>query len=232
MDKEFGSNQLREDTICWDWFSLQLDDGREVMLHLLRSRNGYARYAGATLVDPAGAVRYLRPGEWKLNATGQWTSPATGAPIPLEGPQHPGHRHPYRYQPQARGSGKPQCADPQPVPLGRLRPCRIRERKMHRAGARGAHGVWREQPAADVSLRARRPPIEARDDVPSHGDCRPARVVVLGIDLFESCPEGQGKKCIGVYFCELNELASPTSFPTTKPCDNTASCLRALNGRK
>ena len=34
--------------------ALQLDDGREVMLYLLRSRNGGTRYAGATLVDPAG----------------------------------------------------------------------------------------------------------------------------------------------------------------------------------
>ncbi len=82
MDKEFGSNQLGEDTEGWDWFSLQLDDGREVMLYLLRSRDGGTRHAGATLVDPAGVVRYLKRGEWKLNATGRWTSPATGAPYP------------------------------------------------------------------------------------------------------------------------------------------------------
>ena len=82
MDKEFGSNQLGEDTVGWDWFSLQLNDGREVMLYLLRDRDGTTHHAGATLVDPAGAVRYLRPDEWKLDATGQWTSPATGAPYP------------------------------------------------------------------------------------------------------------------------------------------------------
>ncbi len=82
MDKEFGSNQLGEDTEGWDWFSLQFDDGREVMLYLLRGRDGGTRHAGATLVDSAGAVRYLTRGEWKLDATGQWTSPATGAPYP------------------------------------------------------------------------------------------------------------------------------------------------------
>jgi len=82
MDKEFGSNQLGEDTQGWDWFSLQFDDGREVMLYLLRSRDGGTRYAGATLVDSTGAVRYLGPGEWKLNATRQWTSPATDAEYP------------------------------------------------------------------------------------------------------------------------------------------------------
>ena len=82
MDKEFGSNQLGEDMEGWDWFSLQLDDGREVMLYILRDRDGATHHAGATLVDSAGAVRYLQPDEWKLNATGRWTSPATGAPYP------------------------------------------------------------------------------------------------------------------------------------------------------
>ena len=82
MDKEFGSNQLGKDKRGWDWFSLQLDDGREVMLYLLRSRDGSTRHAGATLVDPSGEVRYLSPGEWTLNATGQWTSPVTDAAYP------------------------------------------------------------------------------------------------------------------------------------------------------
>ncbi len=82
MDKEFGSNQLGEDTSGWDWFSLQLDDGHEVMLYLLRTTAGGTYHAGATLVDPAGAVRYLRPDEWKLNVTSEWTSPATGAVYP------------------------------------------------------------------------------------------------------------------------------------------------------
>ena len=82
MDKEFGSNHLGEDTRGWDWFSLQFDDRRELMLYLLRDRSGSAYYAGATLVDAAGAVRYLRPGEWELQATGTWTSPVTGADYP------------------------------------------------------------------------------------------------------------------------------------------------------
>ncbi len=82
MDKEFGSNQLGEDTVGWDWFSLQFDDNREVMLYLLRNRDGATHHASATLIEPDGAVRYLRPAEWSLNATGRWTSPATGAPYP------------------------------------------------------------------------------------------------------------------------------------------------------
>ena len=82
MDKEFGSNQLGKDKQGWDWFSLQLDDGREVMLYLLRSRKSKTSYTGATLVEAAGEVRYLEPSEWELNVTREWTSPVSGAAYP------------------------------------------------------------------------------------------------------------------------------------------------------
>jgi len=82
MDKEFGSNQLGKDKSGWDWFSLQLDDGREVMLYLLRSRSGKTDYASGTLIGTRGEVRYLGPDDWKLNATRQWNSGKTGAAYP------------------------------------------------------------------------------------------------------------------------------------------------------
>ena len=37
MDKEFSSSQLGERQVGWDWFSLRLDDGRELMLYLMRA---------------------------------------------------------------------------------------------------------------------------------------------------------------------------------------------------
>ena len=52
------------------------------MLYLFRGRDAGTRHAGTTLVDLLGAVRYLRPGEWKLNANGEWTSLATGPTYP------------------------------------------------------------------------------------------------------------------------------------------------------
>ena len=33
MDHEFGSNQLREDQVGWDWFSVQLDNDTELTLY-------------------------------------------------------------------------------------------------------------------------------------------------------------------------------------------------------
>jgi len=38
MDHEFGSTQLREYQVGWDWFSLQLDKGMELMFYQIRQR--------------------------------------------------------------------------------------------------------------------------------------------------------------------------------------------------
>ena len=54
MDKEFGSNQLSDHQIGWDWFSLQLEDGRDLMLYTLRNADGVVDYQHATLVQPNG----------------------------------------------------------------------------------------------------------------------------------------------------------------------------------
>jgi predicted secreted hydrolase len=82
MDKEFGSNQLGGRQVGWDWFGLQLADGRELMLYLLRRRDGAVDFARGTLVSAAGAPRYLEPGDWRVSASRTWTSSTTGARYP------------------------------------------------------------------------------------------------------------------------------------------------------
>ena len=82
MDKEFGSNQLGARQIGWDWFSLQLDDGRDLMLYLLRDRQNQVDYAHGTLVSNEGRTLYLGPENWSVRATGDWTSPHNGARYP------------------------------------------------------------------------------------------------------------------------------------------------------
>jgi predicted secreted hydrolase len=81
MDKEFGSNQLADDQVGWDWFSLRLDDGRDVMLYLVRADEG-DDYARGTVVGPDGSVRYLDASDWALTATDTWRSDMTGATYP------------------------------------------------------------------------------------------------------------------------------------------------------
>jgi predicted secreted hydrolase len=82
MDKEFGSSQLGEDQVGWDWFSLQLDDGRDIMLYLLRRADGSADFRNGTLVLSDAAPRYLTSDEWTIKAMGTWESPETGAVYP------------------------------------------------------------------------------------------------------------------------------------------------------
>ena len=82
MDKEFGSNQLGARQIGWDWFSLQLDDGRDLMLYLLRDRRNQVDFANGTLISMEGRTRYLGSKEWSVRATGAWTSPHNGARYP------------------------------------------------------------------------------------------------------------------------------------------------------
>ncbi|MDE2886871.1 MAG: carotenoid 1,2-hydratase [Gemmatimonadota bacterium] len=82
MDKEFGSNQLEAHQVGWDWFSLQLDDGREVMLYVLRDTTGAADFAHGTIVSAAGQTRYLAPEAFSIRATQTWESPETDAVYP------------------------------------------------------------------------------------------------------------------------------------------------------
>ncbi len=82
MDKEFSTSQLGQDQVGWDWFSLRLLDGRDLMLYLMRRENGQTDYRKATLVSPEGSPRYLEPGEWKATATESWTSPQSNATYP------------------------------------------------------------------------------------------------------------------------------------------------------
>lgn len=82
MDREIGSSQLAPDQVGWDWWSLRLRDGRDLMLYVLRRKDGSVSWRNATLVGRDGSVRLLAPGEWTARATGAWRSEATGANYP------------------------------------------------------------------------------------------------------------------------------------------------------
>jgi predicted secreted hydrolase len=82
MDREIGSSQLAPDQVGWDWWSLRLRDGRDLMLYVLRRRDGTASWRSATLVERDGRVRLLAPDEWTARPTRTWSSSATGATYP------------------------------------------------------------------------------------------------------------------------------------------------------
>jgi len=83
MDHEFGSNQLAAEQSGWDWFSLQLENGREWMLYILRRRDGSREpVSSGTVVFPDGRWEHVRLSEFQVEPTGVWTSPRTRARYP------------------------------------------------------------------------------------------------------------------------------------------------------
>jgi len=83
FDHEWGTSQLGEGVAGWDWFSLRLDDGTELMVYRLRREDGSADpYSSGTFVRPDGSSRKLGVNEVELEPTGSWTSPDTGGIYP------------------------------------------------------------------------------------------------------------------------------------------------------
>ena len=75
MDREWGTTAVGKDLAGWDWFALQLEDGRELMYYRLRRRDGTADpYSAGVVVDARGATRALARDGVRLEATGIWRS--------------------------------------------------------------------------------------------------------------------------------------------------------------
>jgi predicted secreted hydrolase len=83
FDQEFGSNVLSRDQVGWDWFSIHLSDGRDLMLYFLRKKDGTVeRESSGTLVEPDGKSRHLKLGEIQVEVLGTWKSPKSGGVYP------------------------------------------------------------------------------------------------------------------------------------------------------
>jgi predicted secreted hydrolase len=83
LDREWASNQLAPDQIGWDWFSLSLSDGSDLMLYRLRTANGTDPFSSGTLVRPGAAPRHLKSGDFTMKPLRTWKSPATGGAYPM-----------------------------------------------------------------------------------------------------------------------------------------------------
>jgi predicted secreted hydrolase len=83
MDHEFSSAELGKDLVGWDWFCLQLDDQRELMLYRLRRTDGSADpVSSGTLIDRDGRGHHLTVSEFTLEPTSYWTSQTSHARYP------------------------------------------------------------------------------------------------------------------------------------------------------
>jgi predicted secreted hydrolase len=85
MDHEFGSNQLGPDQLGWDWFSIQLDNQSEMMLYLMRRKDGSIDpYSHGTLVYADGTTRHLALKDYRVDVLARWQSPKSAAEYPIK----------------------------------------------------------------------------------------------------------------------------------------------------
>ncbi len=85
MDHEFGSGALGRDQVGWDWFSVQFDSNVELMLYLLRKRDGsHDPASSGTLIFPDGTSRHLDRSDFVVRTHERWTSPHSRAQYPAQ----------------------------------------------------------------------------------------------------------------------------------------------------
>lgn len=83
FDHEWGTTQIGAGVRGWDWFGLHLDDGRDLMIFILRREDGTIdRHSAGTLIDADGRPRTIHHPGFSIEARARWRSPHTGAEYP------------------------------------------------------------------------------------------------------------------------------------------------------
>lgn len=83
FDHEFFSDSMPDDLAGWDWFSVALGDGTDLMLYALREKDGSVGAVSAgTLRRKGQAAIHLTREDFKIDVQARWTSPHTKAEYP------------------------------------------------------------------------------------------------------------------------------------------------------
>lgn len=83
FDHEWSTSALGVGAIGWDWFSLQLSDGQELMYFQIRQADGSIEpVSGGTLIAADGSTRRLAAAEVQIEVLDTWRSPISGADYP------------------------------------------------------------------------------------------------------------------------------------------------------
>ena len=83
MDHEFFSDHLTEHKVGWDWMSIQLDDGADVMLFGIRDAQGrYGPDTFGTFVDAGGGAHPIEPGGVEFRPGRRWRSDGNRRGVP------------------------------------------------------------------------------------------------------------------------------------------------------
>ena len=83
LDHEFGSNQLASNQVGWDWFSLCLSNGQDLMIYFLRRSDGSVEpTSSGALVSSDGRTTNLSLSEMSVEVLDHWKSSKTGGKYP------------------------------------------------------------------------------------------------------------------------------------------------------
>ena len=84
FDHEWATNQLTANQVGWDWFSLQFDDGSDLMLFQIRTKGGGRDPNSAgTFVDAKGVATPLAEADFTLDPVETWSSSESGGHYPV-----------------------------------------------------------------------------------------------------------------------------------------------------
>jgi predicted secreted hydrolase len=82
-DREWSTSDLGEGAVGWDWFSLQLDDNREVTFYYIRREDGSAEPVSAgIMVNEDGSVDRIVREQVIIETLDTWTSPESQTQYP------------------------------------------------------------------------------------------------------------------------------------------------------
>jgi len=84
MDHEWFTAQLADNQVGWDWFSVQLDNGADLMLFRLRRPDGSIDpHSAGTYIDREGRATHLKQSDFSLEPLALWRSPHSHANYPI-----------------------------------------------------------------------------------------------------------------------------------------------------
>ncbi|MGE5401263.1 MAG: lipocalin-like domain-containing protein [Ignavibacteriales bacterium] len=80
MDREWSTSALSKNQAGWDWFSLQLNNGTELMYYQMRKKDGNPdQFSRGIIVNNNGTTVPVAKEDVKLSITGKWQSPGGGS---------------------------------------------------------------------------------------------------------------------------------------------------------
>jgi predicted secreted hydrolase len=79
LDREWSTSALGDDQVGWDWLSLQLSNGYDLMFYQLRRKDGAIDpFSSGALIDPDGQTVPLRGNDVSIEVLETWQSPRGG----------------------------------------------------------------------------------------------------------------------------------------------------------